>query len=141
MTEDSTEYRQTRDLPTDQVVSLYEANGWSAARKPPELHAALVNSHSLVSAWKGATLVGLGNAISDGHLVVYYPHLLVLPTHQRRGIGRRIMEMLLANYRGFHQHQLTADASAIGFYEKLGFVRAGKTEPMWIFAGGEHSDP
>ena len=27
---------------------------------------------------------------------------------------------------------------AIPFYEALGFVRAGKTEPMWIYAGSEH---
>jgi GNAT superfamily N-acetyltransferase len=33
--------------------------------------------------------VGLGNAISDGALVVYYPHMLVLPEYQGRGIGRR----------------------------------------------------
>jgi hypothetical protein len=33
---------------------------------------------------------------------------------------------------------LTADGKAIRFYESLGFVRAGKTEPMWIYAGTEH---
>jgi ribosomal protein S18 acetylase RimI-like enzyme len=33
---------------------------------------------------------------------------------------------------------LTADGAAIKFYERLGFKRAGKTEPMWIYAGDEH---
>jgi GNAT superfamily N-acetyltransferase len=102
------------------------------------LHNALLASHSLVTAWDGQKLVGLGNAISDGHLVVYYPHLLVLPDYQGRGIGMRLMQMLMAHYKGFHQHMLVADGRALAFYRKCGFERAGKTEPMWIYAGHDH---
>ena len=98
----------------------------------------LVNSHSLVTAWDGQKLVGLGNAISDGYLVVYYPHLLVLPEYRGRGIGTRLMHMLVARYDGFHQHALLADGRAIQFYRKCGFERAGQTEPMWIYAGHDH---
>ena len=29
-------------------------------------------------------------------------------------------------------------SSANGFYKTLGFERAGKTEPMWIYSGNEH---
>ena len=100
--------------------------------------AALRNSHSLVTARIDGQLVGLGNAISDGHLVVYYSHFLVHPDFQHRGIGRRMMEALQSNYAGFHQQMLTADGDAVLFYETMGFVRAGKTEPMWIYAGNEH---
>ena len=76
--------------------------------------------------------------ISDGHLVVYYPHLLVLPAYQGRGIGREIMQRLKIRYEGFHQHMLIAESAAAMFYEKMGFVRAGKTEPMWIYTGDDH---
>ena len=131
-------YSGTRDLPLQSVLALYLANGWTAAEKPELLHKALVGSHSLVTAWDGGRLVGLGNAISDGHLVVYYSHLLVLPEYQGRGIGARLMKMLMARYQGFHQHILVADGRAIEFYRKCGFERAGKTEPMWIYAGGDH---
>lgn len=82
--------------------------------------------------------MGLGNAISDGHLVVYFPHLLVHPDFHRQGIGKNMMEVLLGRYRGFHQLMLTADREAAGFYEALGFERAGKTMPMWIYAGNDH---
>jgi ribosomal protein S18 acetylase RimI-like enzyme len=131
-------YSETRDLPIESVVALYRANDWSSADKPALLHKALLASRSLVTAWDGDTLVGLGNAISDGYLVVYYPHLLVLPEYQGRGIGTRLMQMLMARYEGFHQHMLVADGRAIDFYRKRGFARAGKTEPMWIYAGDEH---
>lgn len=121
-----------------EVVRLYRANGWSSADKPVQLLAALRGSHSLVTARMDGRLVGLGNAISDGHLVVYYPHMLVDPAVQGQGIGRQIMAALQTRYQGFHQQMLTADGDAIHFYERMGFSRAGQTEPMWIYAGDEH---
>src|SRR5688572_24202650 len=62
------------DLPVESVLALYLANEWSSAQKPDLLHKGLLVSHSLITAWAGSKLVGLGNAISDGYLVVYYPH-------------------------------------------------------------------
>ncbi len=129
---------ENRDLATDKIIALYAANDWSAAKKPEELCKALRNSHSLVSAWVGEELVGLGNALSDGYLVVYYPHLLVLPEHQGCGIGGMILDHLRLKYQGFHQHILVADGRAIQFYAKHGFVKAGKTQSMWIYEGADH---
>ncbi len=131
-------YSETRDIPTDQLVHLYRENTWSSADKPQQLYDALGNSDTLVSAWDSDLLVGIGNAISDGHLVVYYPHLLVLPDYQGRGIGKAIMELLKAKYQGFHQHMLVADRNAVGFYERCGFRRAGSTRAMWIYEGSDH---
>jgi GNAT superfamily N-acetyltransferase len=138
MTSNAIKYSETRDLPLEGVLALYRANGWSSADKPESLHSALLASHSLVTAWDGSRLVGLGNAISDGHLVVYYPHLLVLPGYHGRGIGTRLMRMLMGRYAGFHQQMLVADGRAIEFYRKCGFERAGKTEPTWIYSGHDH---
>ncbi len=121
-----------------EVVALYKANDWSSAEKPEQLMAALRNSHGLVTARDGDRLVGLGNAISDGHLVVYYPHFLVHPDWQRKGIGRRMMQVLFDKYADFHQQMLTADGDAVMFYESLGFRRAGATVPMWIYSGTDH---
>jgi GNAT superfamily N-acetyltransferase len=138
MSDNGINYHDTCNLPPEDVIALYRANGWSSADKPRELLAALAGSHSLVTAWDSGRLIGLGNAISDGHLVVYYPHLLVHPEYQGRGIGTQLMRRLLARYAGFHQHILVADGQAIEFYRKCGFVRAGHTEPMWIYAGQDH---
>ncbi|MDF1811511.1 MAG: GNAT family N-acetyltransferase [Verrucomicrobiales bacterium] len=121
-----------------EVIDQYRANGWSSADKPTELLGALRNSHSLVTARIDSKLVGIGNAISDGYLVVYYPHLLVHPDHQGQGIGRAMMECLQTRYAGFHQQMLTADGKAIEFYKQLGFSKAGQTESMWIYSGTEH---
>ena len=125
-------------IQAEEVVELYAANGWSSADKPIQLMAALRNSHALVTARQAGRLVGIGNAISDGHLVVYYPHILVHPAFQGQGIGRQMMVAMLQKYAGFHQQMLTTDGRGIGFYQSLGFVRAGKTESMWVYAGDEH---
>lgn len=131
------QYRDSRHLPVEGVLTLYLTNGWSAARKPELLHKALLASHSLCTAWEDTKLVGLANAISDGHLVVYYPHLLVLPEYQGQGIGTELMRRLMTRYHGFHQQILVADGRALDFYRKIGFQRAGNTEPMWIYAGDD----
>ena len=120
---DEIELKETRPIPVDDILALYRANEWSCLSKPKELYDGVMNSHSLVTAWDGEDLIGLGNAISDGSLVVYFPHLLVLPDYQRRGIGTRIMEKLLSKYKGFHQQILLAEGT-VDFYRKCGFRMA-----------------
>lgn len=122
----------------DEVVAVYKANAWSSAEKPRQLLAALRNSDALVTARIDGRLVGVGNAISDGHLVVYYPHFLVHPEFHRQGVGRAMMQVLMQKYAGFHQQMLTADGKAVEFYKSMGFERAGRTEPMWVYAGNDH---
>ena len=122
----------------DEVIALYRANGWSSAEKPDKLILALNNSDSLVTARVSGNLIGIGNAISDGFLVVYYPHMLVHPNYHGQGVGKAMMECLQKRYESFHQQMLVADGNAIEFYESLGFKRAGKTEPMWIYDGDDH---
>ena len=131
-------YRYDKDLPEDKVISLYSALQWSSAEKPFELLKALSNSHSVVSAWHGDKLIGLGNSISDGYLVVYYPHLLVLPEYQGKGVGKRIVSILKEKYSTFHQQIIVADGRAIEFYKGCGFSKAGTCETLWIYRGHEH---
>ena len=130
--------REDKEIEQELILELYHALEWSSAKKPDKLYKALMNSHSLVSAWDKDRLVGMGNAISDGYLVVYYAHLLVHPDYQGKGIGRMIVDKMKEKYGDFHQQTLVADGKAVDFYKKCGFERAGKTEPLWIYQGDEH---
>jgi len=132
------EIKETKEINKEKIITLYKANKWSSAEKPDLLYKALMNSDSLITAWDGNRLVGLGNAISDGYLVVYYPHLLVHPDYQGKGIGRMIVDRFQKKYGNFHQQTLTADGKAIDFYRKCGFKKAGSTQSMWIYQGDEH---
>ena len=117
------EIKETKEINKEKIIELYKANKWSSAEKPDLLYKALMNSDSLITAWDGNRLVGLGNAISDGYLVVYYPHLLVHPDYQGKGIGRMIVDKFQKKYGNFHQQMLTADGRAVDFYKKNGFEK------------------
>ncbi|MDZ4876695.1 MAG: hypothetical protein CLLPBCKN_008415 [Chroococcidiopsis cubana SAG 39.79] len=127
------EYREGAELPREQVIYLYSQCKWSSANKPDALLFALSNSETVISAWHQNVLIGLGNAISDKALTVYYPHLLVLPSYQNMGIGREIMKRLQAPYVNFHQQILLAINYAAPFYEKLDFKHAQGVKAMWIY--------
>ena len=70
---------ENNDIETSEIIEIYKANGWSSAEKPELLIPALKNSDSIVAARMSGKLVGIGNALSGGYLVVYYPHMLVHP--------------------------------------------------------------
>ena len=129
--------RDSNEVPIDAVLDLYRTMDWSSANKPEQLHQGLENSDCLITAWDADRLIGLGNAISDGFLVVYYPHLIVHPDYQRQGIGRAIVSRLQRRYEGFHQHSVLADGDAVKFYEACGFERS-PCPAMWIYDGNDH---
>ncbi|MDT8368681.1 MAG: GNAT family N-acetyltransferase [Longimicrobiales bacterium] len=122
----------------DEVLAIYRANRWSSADKPEKLMAALRDSETLVTARSDGELVGLANAISDGHLVVYFPHVLVHPEHQGEGVGKMLMEAMMERYEGFHQRCLISDFDAVAFYQRLGFTRSADMVPMWIYEGDDY---
>lgn len=63
----------------------------------------------------------------------------VVAAKRRQGVGRRIMEALIAKARGHHATRvvLSSQVSAIPFYERLGFVASG---PVYDDAGIPHRD-
>lgn len=134
--------RDTHDLAVDKIIALYRANGWSAAEKPEQLYKGLLNSSALISAWDGVELLGLANAITDNHLVVYYPHMLIRPDRQGEGVGQLIMQEMQRRYGHLHQQVLIAYDSAVEFYEKCDFTVADDCQPMKNrVAGGEKPGP
>jgi len=117
----------------EEIAALYLANRWSSGKKPELVRKALENSDSLMLARYRGRLIGLVNALSDGHLVVYYPHLIVHPDYQGKGVGKALMARVMKRYGDIHQQVLVADDHAEPFYRKLGFTLADGTKPMWIY--------
>lgn len=132
--------KETKNVLQSDIIRIYKANKWSSADKPDELFKALMNSHTFLTAWAGDDLIGLGNALSDGYLVVYYPHLIVHPDYQGKGVGRLLLQRFQEKYSGFHQQILVADGKAVDFYRRCGFTAAGETKPMWIYQGDDYLD-
>ena len=72
-------------------------------------------------AYVGEQLLGLINAVGDGHTIVFVQDILVFPEHQRKGIGSALLQAVLDRYSHVRQIELATDnrAEIIGFYRYL----------------------
>lgn len=107
------------------ILNLYRAVGWSNYTDRPEmLRESFGHSLLTLGAYEGGRLLGLLRCVGDGASIVYVQDLLVEPQHQRRGIGRRLLQSLMEQYPQVYQMILSTDATAgnLGFYQFCGFV-------------------
>lgn len=88
--------------------------------------------HVIAKSATGST-VGTARMFDDGHV----GRMAVLQAYRRRGIGRAMLEALMAaaDKRGLKQVYLNSQVQVIDFYQALGFEKTG--EPF-MEAGIEH---
>jgi predicted N-acetyltransferase YhbS len=68
-------------------------------------------------------LVGAGRVLADGRDCAYLGDVAVLPSHQGTGLGKQIVERLLAMAQGHAKIILYSVAGREPFYAKFGFLR------------------
>jgi len=91
-------------------------------RKPFDLAMAFRNSYAVVFAHSGGELVGAVRATSDGVFYASVFDVAVAPEHQGCGVGRLMLEALLAKLP-VERIFLTSVFGKEGFYGKFGFLR------------------
>ena len=126
------EYREVKDFEADDLKQLFLSVEWSSGEYPEKLVVAMKNSDRVVSAWHGGRLVGLMNAISDGAMTAYFHYLLVQPDYQKKGIGAKLVAMMLDHYRDCPRKVLISYNSQIQFYEKCGLQASRDSTPMFV---------
>ena len=110
-----------------EVLALYKSVGWSMyTRDPARLERALTHSLMVLGTYEGKQLVGLIRAVGDGETILFIQDLLVLPEYQRRGIGKQLIEALLARFPEVRQRVLLTDndPKTRNFYKAAGFVES-----------------
>ena len=115
-----------------ETLDLYDAVGWSAYTARPEtLERSLLGSRHVVTARRDGELIGLARVVGDGAVLAYLQDVLVRPEAQGQGIGRRLVEEVLAPFDAVRQQVLLTDAEPgqRAFYEALGFVEAHDHDP------------
>lgn len=120
------EFRIGADIPLKDLVALYDSVGWKAytlAERCQDLGRAIANSTYVVTAWDEGRLVGLARGLSDDVSVFYLQDLVVLPSHQNRGIGTRLLKECMERFKHVRLHILLTDDDerAIRFYRSHGF--------------------
>lgn len=115
-------------LPVGPSVADFRRLREAAGMEPRSQEAAergLKNTLFGVSVLYEGQVVGMGRVVGDGGCVFQVVDVVVLPEHQRRGLGRRIMEVLM-DY--IHREAppsayvcLIADGPARHLYAAFGF--------------------
>ncbi|MGN8050414.1 GNAT family N-acetyltransferase [Curtobacterium sp. 22159] len=115
-----------------ELLALYDAVGWTAYTRDPELlEDAIAGSHTVLTARQDGVLVGLLRTVSDGATIAYVQDVLVAPAAQRQGIGGALLDEALRRYDRVRQTVLLTDADPgqRAFYESRGFVEAHDATP------------
>ena len=100
-------FKLTKQLPLVDLLALYNSVGWTNyTQEATQLQLALEQSLTVISAWQNHQLIGLIRAVGDGMSIVYIQDLLVHPANQRQGIGRNLMDALLAQFPRVRQKVL-----------------------------------
>lgn len=96
--------------------------GWSSP-SPEKVTYALARSLEVVTERsESGELIGLARAVGDG-MYVLIVDVVVAPAWQGKGVGRRLMERMVASYSVDHGNHvaLFAAPDVAPFYEALGF--------------------
>ena len=119
--------------PKEAFFQLFQTTGWNEEYqlRLDQLYEALQHSWDAVSALDDGRLVGFGRVIADGVLHALIVDMIVLPSHQNRGIGRAILNRLVERCRasGIRDIQLFCARGKSGFYERCGFLARPEDAP------------
>ena len=126
------EYKDIHEFKKEDLESLFLSVEWSSGHYPEKLVVAMRNFETVYTAWEGDQLVGLICAMDDSIMTAYVHYLLVRPTHQNLGIGRRLVEMMKEHYKDYLRIVIVAYNEELDFYSSCGFKKADDASPMFI---------
>lgn len=94
---------------------------WSRKPTSATLYDVLKGSDHHILAVNGeGTVIGFITAISDGILSAYIPFLEVLPEYQGRGIGKQLVQRMLAKLENVYMVDIVCDPELEKFYSSFG---------------------
>lgn len=116
--------KEYKDFNIDEIKNLYDAVGWKVyTDNMDNLMRGYENSLKVLAAFDGDKLIGIIRAVGDGFTIVFIQDILVIPSEQRKGIGKALVKAMIDLYPEVRQIELVTDIDpkTIGFYKSLGF--------------------
>jgi len=108
----------------DQLVALFRAAAfWAQDRTADGMATAIAHSTPVVTAWDGDRLMGFARATTDGIYRATLWDVVIHPSYQGGGLGRRLVETVLAHPQVAHVERVyLMTTHQHGFYERIGFT-------------------
>jgi len=105
-----------------QLQELFSSVGWESAKEPQTLVLAFLFSSNVISCWHDDKLVGIIRSMDDGYWSANIDCLVVHKDYQGKGIGRKLLEVLLDQIKDIKYINVAPDSrKQIKFYKKAGF--------------------
>ncbi|MEO7260379.1 MAG: GNAT family N-acetyltransferase [Jatrophihabitantaceae bacterium] len=95
------------------------ADDFDNLRSPDQYRRSHENSHAVIFGRCDGGFVANGRILSDGVCNAYLVDIWTASAHRRRGVGREVVNRLLATVPGQHVGLFTDEAAT--FYQTLGF--------------------
>lgn len=121
------EIKVNEPLTVEQVAMLYRETEFAKPLDDTNRLQEMINHTPLVfSAWSGESLLGFARCLTDFEYFCYLSDILILPSYQKQGIGKILINEM-KEYLGTRTTiSLRADYGALGFYEQMGFESTDK---------------
>jgi len=118
------QYHADRQISAEDFVDLLKRSTL-AERRPVDdakcIQAMLRHADLLCTAWHGEQLVGLARSVTDFEYCCYLSDLAVDQAYQKRGIGKKLIELTKSKLGPCANLILLAAPKAQEYYPRIGF--------------------
>ncbi len=126
------EYKVNEPVDAADVIELYRDAGLPRPVDDADRIARmLAGSNLVVSAWENDKLIGISRSITDGAWSTYLADLAVATSHQRAGVGRKLIEMTKEAAGEESMVLLLSVPTAMEYYPKIGMERLDNAFIIW----------
>lgn len=112
--------QQERSIDPQAVHALYRGMDWWPERTVEQI-ASVLKRDVAIGAWDEERLVGFARVVSDHCFHAYVDDVMIHPTYQHGGIGRRLLAQLIEALPHTETITLFCESELVHFYEELGF--------------------
>lgn len=118
-------YQIKYNTPSVKAFNQLRVEAGLSSKEKTAIEIGLPNTLFAVSIYDGDTLIGMGRVVGDGGVVFHVVDIVVKPSYQEQGLGKRVMQEIM-NYLDNHTYKgsyvsLIADIPADKLYEQFGF--------------------
>ncbi|WP_080873391.1 GNAT family N-acetyltransferase [Oceanobacillus timonensis] len=118
-------YQIKYKIPSIEAFNQLRVEAGLSNKEKEAIKIGLPNTLFAVTIYDDNKLIGMGRVVGDGAIVFHVVDIVVKPSYQGKGLGKRVMQEIV-NYLDSHTYKgsyvsLIADIPADKLYEKFGF--------------------